>query len=124
MMYAGSWSLPPMFVAALFVAASFAVALPGANAAPRQVFHITIEKQAFTPTTLTIPADQRVKLMVKNADVAPAEFESSDFHSEVVIPGKTELPVYVGPLKPGTYTFFNDFHPQSKGTLVVTPPNG
>ena len=49
----------------------------------------------------------------------PAEFESRDSHAEVVIPGKTELPVYVRPLKPGTYHFFNDFHPHSKGTLVV-----
>ena len=90
-----------------------------ADAAAELVFHLAIVHQAFEPDTLTIPAGQRVKIMVMNKDSIPAEFESNDFHAEVVIPGKTELPVYVRPLEPGTYHFFNDFHPQSKGTLIV-----
>ena len=89
------------------------------EAAPEQVFHLSIVNKAFEPDTLTIPAGQRVKIMVMNKDSIPAEFESHDFHAEVVIPGKTELPVYVRPLEPGTYHFFNDFHPDSKGTLIV-----
>ncbi len=114
MKYARSGFLLSAFAAALLVGAS------PAHAAEQKVFQIAIEKQAFTPSTLTIPAGQRVKLMVSNKDTIPAEFESSDFSREVVIPGKTTLPVYVGPLDPGTYHFFNDFHPQSKGTLIVT----
>jgi plastocyanin len=90
-----------------------------ATAAPQTVFHISIVNQAFQPATLNIPAGQAVKIMVKNEDSLPAEFESNDFHAEVVIPGKTELPVYVRALKPGSYAFFNDFHPQSKGKLIV-----
>jgi plastocyanin len=83
--------------------------------------HLTIRNQDFTPKTLTIPAGQTVKIMVKNEDALPAEFESSDFNREKVIPGGTQLPVYVGPLTPGTYGFFNDFHPQSTGKLIVKP---
>jgi plastocyanin len=90
-----------------------------ADATAEQIFHLTIVNQAFEPDTLTIPAGQRVKIMVMNKDIIPAEFESSEAHREVVIPGKTELPVYVGPLEPGTYHFINDFHPQRKGTLIV-----
>ena len=90
-----------------------------ADAAAEQVFHLAIVNQAFEPDTLTIPAEQRVKIMVMNKDSIPAEFESNDFHAEVVIPGKTELPVYVRPLEPGIYHFFNEFHPESKGTLIV-----
>lgn len=90
-----------------------------ADATAEQVFRLTIVNQAFEPDTLIIPAGQRVKIMVINKDIIPAEFESSEAHREVVIPGKTELPVYVGPLEPGTYHFINDFHPQSKGTLIV-----
>lgn len=92
---------------------------PRAATAAEPVVHIAIVKQAFEPDTLTIPAGQRVKIMVANKDSIPAEFESNDFHLEVVIPGETELPVYVRPLEPGTYQFFNDFHPDSKGTLIV-----
>lgn len=90
-----------------------------AEAAPQTVFHLTIVNQKFEPDTLTVPAGQALKIMVMNKDSIPAEFESSDIKREVVIPGKTELPVYVMPLDPGTYSFFNDFHPQSKGTLIV-----
>jgi plastocyanin len=84
---------------------------------------LRISDQAFQPDVLTIPAGQRVKILVKNEDPSPAEFESNDFNQEKVIPGGTSLPVYVGPLTAGTYKFFNDFHPQSTGKLVVvTPP--
>jgi hypothetical protein len=29
--------------------------------------------------------------------------------------------VYIGPLDPGRYRFFNDFHPASEGWVVVAP---
>ncbi|MEJ2376845.1 MAG: cupredoxin domain-containing protein [Pseudolabrys sp.] len=101
-----------------FVAVPLMIVASNSDAA-EPVFHLTIVNQAFKPDSLSIPAGQRVKIMVMNKDTIPAEFESSDAHREVVIPGKTELPVYVGPLEPGTYHFFNDFHPDSKGTLTV-----
>jgi len=114
MKYARSWLLLSTFGAgALLVIAS------KVDATAEQVFHLAIVNQAFEPDTLTIPAEQRVKIMVMNKDSIPAEFESNDFYAEVVIPGKTELPVYARPLEPGTYHFFNEFHPESKGTLIV-----
>lgn len=82
---------------------------------------LTIKNQAFSPDTLTIPADTRVRIMVKNADSLPAEFESYDLNREKVVPGGSTVPVYVGPLDPGRYGFFNDFHPSSKGHLIVKP---
>jgi len=82
---------------------------------------IAIRNQAFDPDTLTIPAHQRVQVTVSNEDTMPAEFESYDAGFEQVIPGKTSLPVQVGPLDPGTYQFFNEFHPNSKGKLIVKP---
>ncbi len=105
-----------------FNAALLPVVTLKADAAEEPVFRLAIVNQAFVPDTLTVPAGQRVKIMVMNQDSIPAEFESNDFRVEVVIPGKTELPVYVRPLQPGTYHFFNDFHPQSKGTLIVKGP--
>jgi plastocyanin len=102
-----------------FCAALLLVVAPQPATAAEQVFYLAIVNQAFEPDSLTIPSGQRVKIMVMNKDSIPAEFESNDFHAEIVIPGKTELPVYVGPLEPGTYHFFNDFHPESKGTLIV-----
>lgn len=89
-----------------------------------QDLQLTIKGQAFQPRTLTIPAGRTVKIVVTNKDVVPAEFESNDFNREIVIPGQSAVPVYVGPLKPGKYGFFNDFHPDSTGTLLVTPEGG
>lgn len=96
-------------------------AVPLAMAASPSAFTLTIKDQAFVPDSLTIPAGKTVKILVRNQDSRPAEFESYDFNRETVIPGGTQVPVYVGPLKPGTYKFFNDFHPSSKGTLIVQP---
>ena len=103
------------------------LALAGAatvQAAPSQDIQLTIKNQAFQPRTLTIPAGQTIKIVVTNKDVVPAEFESNDFNREIVIPGESAVPVYVGPLKPGKYGFFNDFHPDSTGTLLVKPVGG
>ena len=37
---------------------------------------ITIKDHQFLPKEMTLPADQKVKLTVKNQDSTPAEFES------------------------------------------------
>jgi plastocyanin len=92
--------------------AAFAAASPSK-------FQLVIEQQMFHPATLTIPAGKQVKILVKNEDAMPAEFESYDFNREKVVPGKSQVAVYVGPLKAGTYGFFNDFHQSSKGKLIV-----
>lgn len=84
-------------------------------------FVLSIRNQAFEPRTLTLPAGQQVEIQLKNEDAVPAEFESSDLNREKVVPGGTTLPLYVGPLSPGRYQFFNDFQPSSTGTIVVVP---
>ena len=96
-----------------------AVSLPCAALAAEAAPTLTIHGQAFQPDSITIAPGQRVKIVVDNQDALPAEFESNDFSVEQVIPGGTALPVYIPPLKPGSYKFFNDFHPSSTGTLIV-----
>lgn len=82
---------------------------------------LMIHDGAFEPDTLTISASQTVRMMVQNKDATPVEFESYDFNREKVIPGQTELPLYLDPLESGTYGCFDDFHPGSKGKLIVEP---
>jgi hypothetical protein len=45
-------------------------------------FELTLKGNQFTPAVLTIPADKRVKLTIKNLDSTPAEFEGRDFKAE------------------------------------------
>ncbi len=113
-------SVPRRFAATAILAVVMVVGLAYSTAAAADV-HLTIKNQAFQPNTLTIAAGQTVRIMITNEDALPAEFESSDFNREKVIPGGTQIPVYVGPLSTGAYNFFNDFHPQSTGKLIVKP---
>jgi hypothetical protein len=83
-------------------------------------FELSLKEHKFTPSELTIPADKRVKLTIKNLDSTPAEFESHNFKVEKVIPAGGEVSLYIGPLKGGTYGFFDDFHEdETKGTLIA-----
>jgi len=67
-----------------------------------------------------IPVDTKVKLIVKNEDKTPEEFESHDFKREKIIPGGTTAKILVGPLKAGEYKFFGEFNPKTaQGKLVV-----
>lgn len=80
---------------------------------------LTIKDHRFAPADLTIPADTKVVIVIKNLDPTPEEFESTDFHREKVVTGGGEIEVYVGPLPAGTYEFFADFHPTTRGRLIV-----
>ena len=91
-----------------------------ALAADPPEFTLTIKDHKFDPAELTIPAGQKVKLKVVNADATPEEFESHELNREKVIPGNTTAAVYVGPLKPGTYPFFGEFNPKTaQGKLIA-----
>jgi hypothetical protein len=89
-------------------------------AAQEPTFTLTIRDHKFDPTELEVPAGAKIKLIVKNADPTPEEFESTELRREKVIPGGQEGIVFVGPLKPGRYEFFGDFNPKSaRGHLIA-----
>jgi plastocyanin len=83
-------------------------------------FRLVIKDHKFAPAELTIPAGQKVKLVVENQDPTPEEFESYDFNREKIVPGNGRIVVFVGPLKPGKYEFFGEFNPRTaRGWLVA-----
>jgi hypothetical protein len=47
------------------------------------------------------------------------EFESVSLRVEKVVAGNGEGVINLRPLTPGRYNFFDDFHPDAKGVLVV-----
>ena len=98
-----------------------ALAVPSlAVAAEMPEFTLTIKDHAFSPSELTIPAGQKVRIKVTNADATPEEFESHELNREKVIPGGATATIFVGPLKPGTYPFFGEFNPKTaQGKLIV-----
>jgi len=80
---------------------------------------ITLKNNQFVPNEIRIPAGVKVKLIVRNENPTTSEFESNQFHREKVVTPGQEIAVFVGPLDPGSYEFFDDFHPQTRGHLVV-----
>ena len=71
-------------------------------------------------TELKVPANKRVQITVVNDDATPEEFESHEMKVEKVIPGKSKGVVRIGPLKPGRYPFFGEFHEATaKGTVIA-----
>ncbi len=95
--------------------------LPLAAFAADGDYTLTIKDHLFQPSQFTIPAGKKVKLVVRNQDGLPAEFESSDISREVIVPGHGEVTIFVGPLEPGTYQFFNDFNHDMQGSIVAQP---
>lgn len=84
------------------------------------VYEIIIKDHLFYPDELIIPANTKVKLLVKNQDVTPEEFESYELNREKVIPGKSQAIIFIGPLKPGVYPFFGEFFPKTaQGRIIV-----
>jgi plastocyanin len=82
-------------------------------------FEITLKNNRFIPSEVRIPAGVKVRLLVRNDNPTTSEFESTQFHREKVVTPGQQITVFVGPLDPGSYEFFDDFHPQTRGHLIV-----
>jgi hypothetical protein len=69
-----------------------------------------------------VPANQKVKITITNNDDEAAEFESHQLNREKVVPAHESVTLYVGPLDPGIYPFFNDFDPsmeKARGKIIA-----
>jgi plastocyanin len=96
-----------------------ALAAPLAHAADTPEFTLVIKDHKFDPAELKVPAGKRVKLLVHNQDGTPEEFESHSLNREKVIPGGAKGTIFIGPLKPGRYGFFGEYHEKTAQGAVV-----
>jgi plastocyanin len=109
----GFASIPLLLIA---LGAGFSV--PCALAADDS-FALTIQNHRFDPAQLEVPAGKKLKLVVKNLDPTPEEFESRDLKREKIIAGKTQATITLGPLKPGTYKFTGEYHEATAQGQIV-----
>lgn len=83
-------------------------------------FKIQIKDHKFIPNTINAPANEKIKLIVENLDSTIEEFESTDLSREKLVGGGKSINIVVGPLEPGKYNFFGEFHPKTaQGTLII-----
>jgi hypothetical protein len=89
-------------------------------AAEVPIVEIRIRDHLFYPAEVKVPANTKIKLLVKNEDPTPEEFESYPLNREKVILGKTSTILFIGPLAPGVYPFFGEFNISSaQGTILA-----
>ncbi len=82
---------------------------------------LSLNEHGFEPARLELPANVRIRLVVHNDSSQPAEFESYDLSQEVEIASHEQTAIFIGPLKPGSYAYFNDFDDSMRGTVLVQP---
>jgi plastocyanin len=83
-------------------------------------YRLIIKDHRFQPAELTLPAGQKIKLLVENQDSTPEEFDSHDLNREKVIMGNSSATIFIGPLTPGRYTFIGEFHATTAiGTITA-----
>jgi Cupredoxin-like domain len=93
--------------------------LAAGTASAAEPLQLLIRSQGFVPQEIVVPAGEQVQLVIVNQDDLPAEFESYDLSREIVVPAHGQVKIFIGPLDPGRYRFFNDFHRESEGWVVV-----
>ena len=83
-------------------------------------FKLVARDGKWFPEVLDVPANTRFRLEITNQNAGPEEFESKELHKELVLaPGVSRVLVFA-PMKPGTYPFIGDFHPQTaRGRILV-----
>jgi plastocyanin len=89
-----------------------------------KVINIIIKYHRFDPSIVNVKSGEKLKIIVHNQDNTVEEFESKDFNREKLVPSGGSVSLYVGPLRPGKYNFFGDFHPETaQGYLIVEEEN-
>ena len=80
--------------------------------------HVVVKDGRFSPERIEVPAGARIKLTLQNDGPGPLEFENDDMHIEKVLAAGARSFVVLPKLKPGEYSFVDEFNPIT-GELVV-----
>jgi Cupredoxin-like domain len=89
------------------------------SSAQQAAVAISVKGHQFQPAEVHAPANKPLSLHIKNLDGAAMEFESVSLRVEKVVAAGSEGVINVRALSPGRYEFFDDFHQQTRGVLVV-----
>ncbi|MBW7923854.1 MAG: cupredoxin domain-containing protein [Burkholderiaceae bacterium] len=107
----------------IVLATAFGLALAagagGAWAAETATYPVVVRDGRIEPARLEVPAGVKIKLTIRNEGPGPCEFENPDLRVEKVLaPGASSF-VVIHPLRPGSYRFFDEFHPDTSEMLLI-----
>lgn len=83
----------------------------GAAAGELPTYPIVVRDGRIEPATLAVPAGVRLRLAVSNGGTGPCEFENLGLRVEKVLAPGAASTLVLPPLRPGTYLFVDEFHP-------------
>jgi hypothetical protein len=82
---------------------------------------LVIREHRFEPAAIHVPAGKKIKLLIDNRDSTAEEFESYVLNREKVVPAHSRIPIFIGPLAPGRYPFFGEFHQKTAQGAILVP---
>jgi hypothetical protein len=91
----------------------------GAPARAQEAVQLEFTQHRFVPARIEVPANVKFRLLVKNNDDTADEFESVALNREKLVPPGQTITVFLGPLAPGEYKFFGDFHQDTAQGVMV-----
>jgi hypothetical protein len=113
-------ALVPAAIGLAFLLGAIPLSASVAQAEDRQEVTFVFKNHKIVPDKLKLPAGMKFKFIIQNQDDAAEEFESVRLNREKVVPAGGQIVVLVGPLSPGVYDYFGDFHPDTaRGELTI-----
>ncbi len=96
-----------------------AILAVSAQAEPRPSVSLQIDEQGFRPGLLQLHPALSYRLQLNNLSGRAIEFESPDLSREVIVPAHSQVNIFLPALQPGHYVYFDDFHPQNRGQILI-----
>ena len=87
------------------------VMVAGPAAAELPTYAVVVRDGRIEPATLAVPAGVRLRLAVSNGGTGPCEFENLGLRVEKVLAPGAASTLVLPPLRPGSYQFVDEFHP-------------
>lgn len=112
-------SSPSLVQVCALLVVKLALTSASASASEIPVFNLSIQQGKFSPPLIEVPAGKKIKLHVKNEGHGAEEFESSDLNREKLIAPGASADIFIGPLQPGAYKFFGEFHPETAQGQII-----
>ena len=110
----------PQRVRVVAVAALLAMVVGTPAARADDTIQLEFKQHRLVPDRLVVPAHVKFRLLVKNSDDTAEEFESTALNREKLVPAGQTITVFLGPLEPGEYKIFGDFHQDTaRGVLIA-----
>ncbi len=82
-------------------------------------YALAIRDHHFEPAELSVPAGEKIKLLIDNRDATPEEFDSHALNREKMIAANSRITLYVGPLEAGRYPFAGEFNAATAQGVII-----